>query len=972
MNWKAKWIKPVEDMGDVAPKFVKAFAAKGEVKEAFLTVTAQGIYDARINGKRVSDYVLAPGFTAYTHRLQYQTYDVTEFVQQQNRIEVLVGKGWYRSRLLWCPCPFQEEMQKNPAGLFLELAITYADGSYEIICSDESWQAEESKVRFSEIYDGEIYDAGFVAEKAVPVVSFEGPTHTLIPQQGEEIKEQEILSVAKIFTTPKGEVVVDFGQEITGYVEINLEAAKGEVVDISFAEVMDKEGNFYNENYRSAKCQYHYVCTEGKQSYKPLLTFYGFRYLRINEFPGGPKAAKPEHFTAIVVHSQMRRIGHLNSSDPLLNRLIENVFWGQKCNYLDVPTDCPQRDERMGWTGDAQVFMRTACLNYDVEKFFTKWLADMAAEQFEDGHLGNIIPDLQKRPYTSAAWGDAATICPWEIYLNYGNKEILEKQFECMKNWVGYITSSTKDQYLWTGGIHFGDWLGLDAPSGSYKGSSRDDLIATAFYAHSTSLIVKAGKVLGKDMTEYEELYEHIKEAFQKTYPEYKTQTECVLAAHFKLAKCPQAAADQLAEMVRSCGVKLQTGFVGTPYLLHVLSDYGYAKLAYSLLLKKTYPSWLYPVTKGATTIWEHWDGIMEDGGFWSADMNSYNHYAYGAVADWLYSTVAGIKPIEEAPGFAKVAIAPVPDARLGWFTASLETRHGKIISKWIKEKDMFKHEITTPVEAEITIAGETKTVPAGSYVVYSPLAPNTEDKIVIEGHRGYCAQYPENTMISFEAALDLGVDAIEFDVWLTQDKVPVLMHDCNAKRTCGVDKNLRDMTLEEVKQLEPAYTEKFEDKFVGKGVTVPTLEELLILCKEKRPDMILGVEIKEYTEENVDLTVALLKKYGFFDRCYFYAFNGRIIKYLKTKYNGRTMGYPDFQMGEFESDTYDYYDEIGVCMSLVKSELCDYYMAKGLPAHLFCADTEEDVEICIKKGAALITANDPVPLMKRLGREVK
>lgn len=240
---------------------------------------------------------------------------------------------------------------------------------------------------------------------------------------------------------------------------------------------------------------------------------------------------------------------------------------------------------------------------------------------------------------------------------------------------------------------------------------------------------------------------------------------------------------------------------------------------------------------------------------------------------------------------------------------------------------------------------------------------------IIVEGHRGYCAKYPENTMISYEAAMDLGVDAFEFDVWLTSDKVPVLMHDGNAARTCGVSKWLRDMTLEEVKTLEPAYREKFGEQFVGQGLEVPTLEEMLKVCAQKRPDMILGVEIKEYTEETVDLTVELLKKYGFFDRCYFYAFNARIIKYIKTRYNGRTMGYPDFQMGEYEKDTYDYYDEIGLSMNIVKSEILPVYLEKGFPIHMFCADNEADVELCISKGASLITANDPVPLMKRLGR---
>lgn len=291
-----------------------------------------------------------------------------------------------------------------------------------------------------------------------------------------------------------------------------------------------------------------------------------------------------------------------------------------------------------------------------------------------------------------------------------------------MHKWVDYITASTDTPDLWTGGTHYGDWLGLDAPSGSYKGSSDETFIASAFYARSTELVIKAGKALGKDVTAYEALYRRIVIAFRRTWPEYKTQTECVLAAHFRLAPDCQAAANQLAEMVKACGTKLQTGFVGTPYLLHVLSDYGYAELAYSLLLREAYPSWLYPVTKGATTIWEHWDGIMEDGGFWSADMNSYNHYAYGAVADWVYGVAAGIKPLEEAPGYAKVRIAPVPDPRLDWLKASLHTRHGMVRSHWKKLDGMWRYEITTPVETEVVIAGETHMVSAGTWYFYSKI----------------------------------------------------------------------------------------------------------------------------------------------------------------------------------------------------------------------------------------------------------
>ena len=387
-----------------------------------------------------------------------------------------------------------------------------------------------------------------------------------------------------------------------------------------------------------------------------------------------------------------------------------------------MPTDCPQRDERLGWTGDAQVFIRTACLNFDAERFFTKWLADLAADQREDGAVGHVIPNVLHQS-GSAAWDDAATICPWAVYLAYGDPNILRAQFASMKKWVDYITAHTTTRDLWIGGEHYGDWLGLDAPSGSYKGSSREDLIASAFYAHSTALVIKAGRVLGQDISAYEALYERIVRAFRQAYPVYQTQTECTLTVYFALAEDTQKAADQLAQMIRSCGTKLQTGFVGTPYLLHAPSAHGYTELAYDLLLRREYPSWLYPVTKGATTIWEHWDGQMENGDFWSSDMNSFNHYAYGAVADWVYTVAAGIQTVEEKPGYAAVRIAPQPDKRLDWLEASVETRHGLVRSRWEKQRDMWRYEIETPVEAEVVIDGRKTLCRPGRYIFFSELA---------------------------------------------------------------------------------------------------------------------------------------------------------------------------------------------------------------------------------------------------------
>ncbi len=723
-EWTARWIRPAEKMGEVCPVFSRTWQQEQAPGSAVLYLTALGVYEAQINGKRVGDYVLAPGWTVYEKRLQYQEYDVTELIREgENEICVTLGKGWFSSRMPgWKSSEDKERRMERDQGILGELILSGKNGENQIIATDQTWKVQEGPVRFSEIYDGESYDASLEpGEKDVPpakgeVCEFSWPMDTLIPQEGEQIKEMERVGAKKIIRTPAGEWVVDFGQNITGYVEFTLDAHKGDKIRILHGEILDKDGNFYNENYRSAKAEICYICKEGRQTWHPRLTFFGFRYLKLEEFPGEPSA---DQFTAIAVYSDMKQTGFVRTAHEGINQLFSNVLWGQKGNFLDVPTDCPQRDERLGWTGDAQTFTKAAAYNFDVATFFRKWLRDLAAEQLESGSVPQVIPNYLPECRESAAWGDAATICPWQIYMTYGNVSDLEEQFESMKKWVDFITGSTTTQYLWTGGEHFGDWVGLDAPVGSYRGASREDFIATAFYARSAQLTARAGRVLGKDMSEYEALFEEIRKAFRKAYPEYLTQTEHILAVWFELAEDPQKTADALADMIVRDGTRIMTGFVGTPYILHVLSNYGHTDLAYSLLLREEYPSWLYPVRKGATTIWEHWDGIMEDGSLWSPEMNSFNHYSYGSVADWLYEEAAGIKPVEEAPGFAGARITPKPDKRLGWIDVTLNTRHGQIRSAWKYVDDQVRFEITTPVRSEIVIGDKKETVEPGSYTYW-------------------------------------------------------------------------------------------------------------------------------------------------------------------------------------------------------------------------------------------------------------
>ena len=715
---RSNWITVSQDTGDVCPVFRRQWTAEKTIAKAELQITALGIYHAEINGQRVSDFVLAPGWTSYDHRLQVQAYDVTGLLQKENDLRVTVGRGWFRSPMPgWLNSEDKQRRLNQPCGLIASLEIRYTDGTEETILTDESWQWANSRVLFSEIYDGETCDARMAPTDWQPVKPLAWSKDILIPQEGEPIRETERIAAKRIFKTPQGDTVVDFGQEVTGYVEITLSAHAGDEVLFDHAEVQDKDGNWYNENYRAAKAQAKYICREGQQTWHPELTFFGFRYIRLLSWPG---EAKAENFTAIAVHSDMKRTGWLKSGSAELNQLFSNIVWGQRGNFLDVPTDCPQRDERLGWTGDAQVFIKTASYLFDTEHFFKKWLHDMAADQRESGEVGQVIPDLMPEGPSSAAWGDAATICPWQVYQTYGDKAVLKDQFECMRKWVDFIGSVTKTPNLWTDHFHFGDWLGLDAPSGSYKGSSREDFIASAFYAHSAELVVKAGKLLGKDVSAYEKLHQNIVAAFRKTFPEYKTQTEHVLAVHFGLAENPQKTADALADMVKADGVQLRTGFVGTPYILHVLSQYGHADLAWSLVLRREYPGWLYPVTKGATTIWEHWDGIKPDGSFWSKDMNSFNHYSYGAVADWVFEQAAGIRHAEDKPGFEELIYAPQPDARLGWLQARLDTRHGTVSALWVCQEDGIRYELETPVHTKVCLNGKEAWVNPGKYTFWT------------------------------------------------------------------------------------------------------------------------------------------------------------------------------------------------------------------------------------------------------------
>ena len=694
---QAEFISAPQSIGQTVPCFARALDLKGDIARATLHISALGLYEAAIDGQRVGKFLFAPGWTEYASRLQFQTYDVTGLLKPDSLLTVMVGEGWWGGRMGW-----DGQKERRRTALIAALEVEFTDGRTQTVLTDARWQVLTTPILGSSIYDGETVDMTAETESLGYAEVVDYDKSILLPQEGEEVREMATLGVIAEITTPAGERVLDFGQNLTGYVRVHAHGARGDEIELSFAEVLDKDGNFYTENMRSAKNKIRYILADSEpMDFAPTFCWQGFRYVRLDKCPAGMTA---DDFTAVAVHSDIERTGDFDCGVPLVNQLYQNILWGQRGNFLDVPTDCPQRDERLGWTGDAQVFARTASYNFKVDKFFRKWLHDLNAAQDAQGRIPHVIPNiLGPNSAGSAAWGDVATIVPWEMYLTYGDKQFLADQFDSARKWVDYIHSAGSEEYLWLDGEHFGDWLGLDAPEGSYKGSTDESLIASAFFAYSTRNVIRMGDALGKDMGAYRDLYTHIIDAWRRRYIASPgrltcdTQTAYVLALAFDLVGKKQPFADRLAEKIHENGDKLQTGFVGTPYLLRALSENGYTDLAYTLLLQTEFPSWLYPVTRGATTMWEHWDGLKPDGSMWSADMNSFNHYAYGAVGAWMFNTAAGINPDPENPGFRRILFLPQPDARLGHVTASIRTAHGIVAAHWHYEGDQVRYTFTVP-----------------------------------------------------------------------------------------------------------------------------------------------------------------------------------------------------------------------------------------------------------------------------------
>ncbi len=722
-DWKAKWISPGYKEDSVmrpSPLFRKQFSTNKKIASATAYITAHGMYEAQLNGKRIGDQYLSPGWTSYNKRLQYQTYDVTGMLNTgSNAIGVTLGSGWYRGTIGFTN---SINMYGKDIALLFQLDIVYSDGSTESVVSDESWKSSTGAIRYAEIYNGENIDARLSKDGfAMPGYNDAGwsgvqvndySKKVLLASYNEPVKKHETFKPVNIFTTPKGEHVIDFGQNLVGWVVLKAKGKAGDSIIVSHAEVLDKDGNFYTTNLRAARSQDIYVLKGGsEETFEPHFTWHGFRYLKLEGYPGD---IKPENFTGVALYSDMKPTGSFTSSNAMINQLQHNIQWGQKGNFLDVPTDCPQRDERLGWTGDAQVFSRTASFNMNVNNFMAKWLRDVEADQ-QDGVVPFVIPNVLGGAINSTGWADVATIIPWNMYLAYGDKKILETQYGSMKAYVESIHKIAPND-LWNTGFHFGDWLFYRPDDDNDGRAAVTDkyLIAQCFYAQSTQLLINAANVLGKtdDVATYTALLQKIKQAFIKEYltPNGRlvsgTQTAYVLALNFDMLPedLRAQAAKRLADNIGSYGNHLTTGFLGTPYLCHVLTRFGYDDVAYKLLLQESYPSWLYPVKMGATTIWERWDGQKPDSSFQTPGMNSFNHYAYGAIGDWMYRRMAGLDTYEDGVGYKHIKIQPHIGGGFTRAAATLETYYGTLGSGWRVESNRILLDATIPNNTTATI----------------------------------------------------------------------------------------------------------------------------------------------------------------------------------------------------------------------------------------------------------------------------
>lgn len=746
-EWRGIWIKP-PFVQEIHPVFRKNFSVENEdlVKggPARLYVCGLGLYEVYINGQKVGDDYLAPCWTDYRYWIQYQTYDVGNYLKAgENQIDIFLGNGWYKGVFGYTNQGTLRNFYGDGFKLLADLVLRDSEGREMVIGTDESWMALKSPVISSGIYDGEMYDSRMEQalvsvpdRKKLYAVAVAAPEGTLSPMVGVPVRKKEVFPVKEIIRTDIGETVLDFGQEITGWVAFQADGPADRRIILEYGEVM-QNGRFYRDNLRTAQARYTFISSGKKQSARPHFTFFGFRYVKVTGMV--VDASNAGDFEGWALYSDIEETGFVETSHEKVNQLISNTKWSQKDNFLDVPTDCPQRDERCGWTGDAEIFSGAASFHMQTPAFFRKYLKDMAFEQREKGGaVPYVVPDiltLSRRmngepefdmddpgwgEAGSCVWGDAATIIPWNMYLHYGNRKWLEEQYDNMKQWVDFIVTMDEKhcggKRLWNCGFHFGDWLSLDAEGEDNREGGTDRyFVASAFYMYSAQLTAKAAEIIGRkeDAAYYGRLASQVRQAVREHYMTAEgkltihTQTAYALGIRFGLFEEIEkaAAGRELQGLLKKFGGHLATGFVGTAYLCDALTETGYLDEAYGLLLNEEYPGWLYEVNLGATTIWERWNSLLPDGSISSTGMNSLNHYAYGVIVEWIYQEVCGIRHREDGAGGKRMLLAPKPARQLESARGVYRSVAGEYECGWKWEGDRLLYTFQVPFDCTARFA---------------------------------------------------------------------------------------------------------------------------------------------------------------------------------------------------------------------------------------------------------------------------
>ncbi|GAA2845168.1 alpha-L-rhamnosidase [Paenarthrobacter ilicis] len=731
-TWHARMIAADKEY-DGAPLLRGQFTldeGHGDVVSATLFLSALGVVEAWVNGRRASEDLLTPGWSSYEWRVRYSELDVTDLIGPTTVIGLALGNGWYRGRLAWSGGSkyYGEEL-----GGFAELRVRFADGHEQVIGTDESWTAGPSATTANDLYDGQSIDArrfddawlapGFSSAEWSAVRELDDDLSRLEPYIGPPVRPQLELQPVKVWTSPAGKLLVDFGQNLVGWVRASVTGTSGEVVTLRHAEVLEHE-ELGTRPLRSAEATDRFTLSGGADSFEPTLTFHGFRYVEVEGWPGGAEALQAKGgLTAVVISSDMKRIGTFQTSDPLLNRLHENAVWGMRGNFVDVPTDCPQRDERLGWTGDLSAFAPSAAFLFDSRDFLRDWLRDLALEQSHDEDLVPfVVPNVLKyieqpaefgAPDTAAVWSDAAVWVPWALWEAFGDRRVLEEQFESMTGHARRLRSKLSPNGLWDTGFQFGDWLDPDAsPDQPWAAKADKHVVATLCAFRSASLVAAAAEVLGDhaESAEFGDMAQGLRTAFKAHYvgDDGVITSDCTtvyaLAIVFGILGEGDRdfAGNRLAELVERSGFRISTGFAGTPFVTDALTDTGHLDAAYRLLLQTENPSWLYPVTMGATTIWERWDSMLPDGSINAGEMTSFNHYALGAVVDWMHRTIGGLSALE--PGYSRILVAPQPGGGLQWAETRLETALGIASVRWEIVDGRLEVECTVPDGSEAVL----------------------------------------------------------------------------------------------------------------------------------------------------------------------------------------------------------------------------------------------------------------------------